>query len=206
MPEQAMVCVRTFGMLVDKVGRERTLPWTPGTTVESLVRSLEPECAGLTAWLHDGTVRACVRGEPVAASQAVEPWTRVVLLPPVSGGSGDASARIVPRPSPEEALAWAMGSDGAAVSIVVIRAVGCAVDVAPAPDAQQRLDASARAALKDGVSRALVWHSTGRVAVGGPMVVVAAAGRKRKDALGATDALLAGLRGVATRTDLEGPA
>lgn len=115
-------------------------------------------------------------------------------------------ARIVPSPDPAAALAWLQDAPGGALALVVTRARGCAVRIAPHDDAADRLETAARAALVHAggeSARVLAWHATqGDVPEGAPIAVLGAAAHGRKEAQRAVDALVAGLKGVAAREDL----
>lgn len=100
------------------------------------------------------------------------------------------------------ALDRLMEAGGAAVSLVVTRAKGRGVRVAPAMDARERLAASLEAARGAGASRALAWHAEGLVVGGGCVAVVGAAAPHRREAEAATARLVAGLSGVARRVDV----
>jgi hypothetical protein len=133
-----------------------------------------------------------------------------------------ASAKIAPLLDPHEALRWldrgsggpqraagASGSSAAdaacgALAFVVTRARGSAVRVTANPDAMGRIHRALDAALSlPGVTRVLLWQLDGRVAaVGEPVAIAGAVGEGRAEALAAVDALLAGLKGVATREDV----
>ena len=114
------------------------------------------------------------------------------------------SLRIAPGLLPHDALAWLQeGNAGGAVAFVVTTAKGNGVRVTPTPEARARLDGSLeRAQAATGASRVLAWHAEGEVPTGGAVAVVGACAEHRKDALRAVDLLLAGLQGVAERTDL----
>lgn len=113
-------------------------------------------------------------------------------------------ARVLPAPEPSAALEELQRHEGGALALMVTRARGCALRVTPRPDAHARLVQAARDALADAGEGAhvLVWHAEGDVPLGGPVAVVGAAARGRKEAQRAVDVLLLGLKGVAQREDL----
>ena len=113
------------------------------------------------------------------------------------------SLRVAPHLSPADALAWLSEEPGGALAFVVTSAKGSALRADPAPDAEDLLaHAMNHAQAVAGATRVLAWHASGVVPLGGPVAVVGACAEHRKDALRAVDLLLAGLKGVAGRTDL----
>ena len=112
------------------------------------------------------------------------------------------SVRVAPDLSPYDALAWLQEGPSGALAFVVTSAKGTPLRADPAPEAPSLLDAACARAFDLGATRALAWHAEGVVPLGGPVAVVGACAEHRKDALRAVDALLAGLKGVAARTDL----
>lgn len=114
------------------------------------------------------------------------------------------SASIASAPDPQDALSWLQQAPEGALAFVVTSAKGMGVRVAPRPEAPALLDAALDRALAAGASRALLWQAEGDVAVGAPVAIAGACAEHRKDALRALDVLLAGLKGVAERTDLPG--
>lgn len=99
-------------------------------------------------------------------------------------------------------MAWLQEGSAGALSLVVTSAKGHGLRADPATDAWALLDAACARALEAGASRVLAWHAQGVVPAGAPVAIVGACAEHRKDALRAVDALLAGLKGVAARTDL----
>ena len=115
------------------------------------------------------------------------------------------SLRVAPSLSPQDALAWLSEAPGGALAFVVTSAKGSAVRVDPTPGAEALLaQAANHAQAVAGAMRVLAWHAQGVVPLGQPVAVVGACAEHRKDALRAVDLLLAGLKGVAARTDLPG--
>lgn len=112
------------------------------------------------------------------------------------------SARVLDAPSAADALAWLQAQPGGALAFVVTSAKGTALHAEPTPEAEALLDAACARALEAGASRALAWHARGPVPLGAAVAVVGACAEHRKEALRAVDVLLAGLKGVATRTDV----
>lgn len=114
------------------------------------------------------------------------------------------SARVWPGLKAQDALAWLHKGEGGALAFVVTRAKGTAVRCAPTPEAHRLLEEALDRAAATGATRILAWHAEGHVPLGGAVAIVGAVAEHRKDALRAVDVLLAGLKGVAERTDLEG--
>lgn len=114
------------------------------------------------------------------------------------------SARIAPDVRAQDALAWLQEAPGGALAFVVTSAKGAGVRVEPRPDALALLDAALGRAFAAGATRALAWHAEGDVPPGAPVAIVGASAPHRKDALEAVDVLLAGLKGVAERSDPPG--
>jgi molybdopterin synthase catalytic subunit len=113
------------------------------------------------------------------------------------------SVRVADALDPASALAWLHSAPAGATALVVTTAKGTAVRCVPSAEAEARLRAACERALSAaGATRALAWHASGVVAVGGAVAVVGAVAEHRKDALAAVDVLLAGLKGVAAREDV----
>ena len=123
-------------------------------------------------------------------------------MPAVRRGRAVKDVRVAASPSAQEALSWLSAGPSGALSLVVTRAKGTAVRCDPTPEALRLLGEAADRALQAGAARVLAWHAEGVVPVGAPVAIVGACAEHRKEALRAVDVLLAGLKGVAARTDL----
>lgn len=88
-------------------------------------------------------------------------------------------------------------------AIVVLAPTARDVDlwVVPQPKAGPAFRRALRAGRSQGAMAGRIWHGTGRIRKGRPMVIVAAAARSRKDALVAVEIMLNALKGVALRRD-----
>lgn len=88
-------------------------------------------------------------------------------------------------------------------AIVVLAPTARDVDlwVVPQPKAGPAFRRALRAGRSQGAVAGRIWHGTGRIRKGRPMVIVAAAARSRKDALVAVEIMLNALKGVALRRD-----
>lgn len=113
------------------------------------------------------------------------------------------SVHVGPRLDPAIALDWLSVAPGSAMALVATCASGCPVLVELNVDGEALLTTAATRALVGDQMRTLLWHAEGTVAVGSPIAIVGVAAEHRKDALAAVDAILARLKGVAKRTDLE---
>lgn len=112
------------------------------------------------------------------------------------------NVRVASGLRPTDAVLWLQERPGGALCLVVTSARGCGVEVRTAPDAEKRLQMLAESALAGHALRALAWHAEGFVPEGAPIAVVAACCEHRKDATRLVDAMLVGLKGLSTRTDV----
>lgn len=112
-----------------------------------------------------------------------------------------ADVRLLLAPDPAAALPF-LTQAGGTMALVAPGAKPPGVRLDPTERAEAQLAAAAEQALRTGAQRVLVWQGVGLVAPGRPVAVVGAVAGDRKVALAAVQALLAGLSGVATRTDV----
>lgn len=113
------------------------------------------------------------------------------------------SVHVGPRLDPAIALAWLSVAPGSAMALVATCASGCPVLVEMNAQGASLLTIAATRALVGDQMRTLLWHAEGEVPVGSPIAIVGAAAEHRREALAAVDTMLARLKGVAKRTDLE---
>lgn len=123
-------------------------------------------------------------------------------MPEADDGSRT-SVHVGPRLDPGIALAWLSVAPGSAMALVATCASGCPVLVEMNGDGEALLTMAATRALAGEEMRTLLWHADGKVPVGRPIVIVGVAAEHRREALAAVNMMLASLKGVARRTDLE---
>jgi molybdopterin synthase catalytic subunit len=107
------------------------------------------------------------------------------------------------RGSPAVARAVRGMNDPNAGAIAVLAPTAKQVDllVSAQPRAQAVFRRALRVARDQGALAGRILHGTGRIPAGHPMVVVAALGRSRADAMIAVESMLNALKGVAVRRD-----
>lgn len=112
------------------------------------------------------------------------------------------SAKLAPLLDADAALRWLSRAPAGATALMVTTARERAVRVTANPDAMKRIHAALDAAIASGATRALLWSLDGTASVGEAIAIVGAVAEHRAQATRAVELLLAGLKGVAERTDL----
>lgn len=92
-------------------------------------------------------------------------------------------------------------ADAGAIAILAPTAKDVGLDVAPQRGSAAGFRRALREGRRQGALGARIWHGSGRIPAGRPMVVVAAVAPSRRDATLAVESMLNALKGVATRRD-----
>ena len=199
-----VVHVRLFAMLRERAGTDRLeLELTRGATVADAIGALSAS-EPLGELLRRMPVRMAVNRDYAAPDTALAPEDELALIPPVSGGSGDAPlhVRVSEEPLSLEEVAGAVGDPGAG-AIVIFQGVTREVErlhyEAYVAMATERIEAIMRDCITAyGLLGAAVEHRVGSVPRGEPSVIVAVSAPHRGEAF-------AGAREAIDRVKAEAP-
>ena len=200
------VTVRLFAILRERAGSDRMeLQLPDGAPVADALRALSkiPSLAGL---LERVPVQMTVNRDYASATTALSPHDELALIPPLSGGAGQAAHRVHVavrhEPLSLEDLSRAV-SDPRAGAIVSFQGVTREVDhldyEAYSEMARERITLILReCATRHGLCAAAAEHRIGSVGLGEPSVIVAASAPHRIEAF-------AGAREIIDRIKAEAP-
>jgi MoaE-MoaD fusion protein len=187
------VTVRLFAVLRERAGANSVeLELAEGATVADAVVALAPTAGEMP-------FRVAVNREYAQDSDPIADGDELAAIPPVSGGSPEAGARVIRArisadPLDLGALAQAVGDAGAG-AIVTFQGVTREVDVlsyeAYAEMAEPRIAAILRdCAERHGLQAVAAEHRIGEVPLGEPSVIVAVSAAHRGEAFaGAREAI-----------------
>jgi molybdopterin synthase catalytic subunit len=191
------VSVRLFAGLRERAGADRVDVELPdGARVTDLLAAMG---------LSPGQCVVALNRQYAEADALVDPADEIALVPPVSGGGGEATVRrvaVTADPLDVAAIAAAV-RDPRAGAVVLFEGVTREVDTleyeAYAEMALDKLAAiAAEEAERHGLCAVAVEHRTGDVPLGEPSVIVAASAPHRGEAF-------AGARAVIDRVKAEAP-
>jgi len=187
--------VRLFAMLREGAGRDSLRIELPeGATVADALDAVGRE-PGLEELISKLPVRAAVNREYSAPERPLAAGDELALIPPVSGGAGEApSARVTDERLSMDRLAAAVGRPGAGAIVVfcgTTREVERLEYEAYAEMAEERIaQILATCAERHGLEAAAAEHRIGTVPLGEPSVVVAVSAAHRAEAFaGAHEAI-----------------
>jgi MoaE-MoaD fusion protein len=199
-----VVHVRLFAMLRERAGTDRVeLELARGATVADAIDALSAS-EPLGELLRRMPVRMAVNRDYAASDTALAPEDELALIPPVSGGGGDAPlhVRVSEEPLSLEAISRAVEDPGAG-AIVIFQGVTREVErldyeayVAMATERIEAIVSDCIAAY--GLLGAVVEHRVGSVPLGEPSVIVAVSAPHRGEAF-------AGAREAIDRVKAEAP-
>ncbi|CAN5737049.1 molybdenum cofactor biosynthesis protein MoaE [soil metagenome] len=207
------ITVRLFAMLRQQAGwQERELDLQPGARVDDAWRALVDSVPGLASSRE--SVRFAVNREYADVDAPLHDGDELALIPPVAGGDGRLlRCEVVEQPIADELLAELRATVPTSADGAVVVFVGQTRETpgTPAPgeetEAARHADDSvvgleyeafaemaiavlesigAEIEVRFGVSRLAIIHRVGRVDVGQPSVVIAAAAAHRGAAFDAT--------------------
>ena len=191
-----IITVRLFAMLRERAGRDSIeVELADGATVaEALAKLAErPELGDL---LHRMPVAMAVNRDYAGPGTSLGAGDELALVPPVSGGSGDASvhARVTEEPLSLQALSSSVSrrAAGAIVSFQgTTREVARLDYEAYREMAEERIEAILRDCVdRHGLEAAAAEHRVGPVALGESSVIVAVSAGHRGEAFaGAREAI-----------------
>ncbi len=195
------VTVRLFAVLRERAGADSVeLELAEGATVADAVVALAPTAGEMP-------FRVAVNREYARDSDPIADGDELAAIPPVSGGSPEAGARVIrarisAEPLDLTALAGAVGDAGAG-AIVTFQGVTREVDVlsyeAYAEMAEPRIEAILRdCGERHGLRAVAAAHRIGEVPLGEPSVIVAVSAAHR-------GAAFAGAREAIDRIKAEAP-
>ena len=196
-----LVTLRLFAGLRERAGSERLDVEVPDDArVLDVLAALEATPIGP---LRPGQCIVALNREYASPGDPVGPHDEVALIPPVSGGEGCVRrARVTAEPLDVAALAAAV-RDPRAGAVVLFEGVTREV---PALDYEAYVEMAEprlrrigeEEAARHGLCAVAIEHRTGRVALGEPSVIVAAAASHRAEAF-------AGARALIDRVKAEAP-
>ena len=186
-----------FAHVRERTGLSReTLQIGPHATVADVVRSIVERHPGVEELLP--TIRVAVDGEFAELEAPVRPGAEVVLIPPISGGSGTPPACLVDQPlgpqTLEQLCAYvsdpAHGAVATFTGVVRDHARGRSVEhlfyEAYRPMAEQKLrEIVSTIEMDEPGVRIAVWHRLGHLEVGEVAVQVAVGSAHRAPAFAA---------------------
>lgn len=185
-----VISVRLFAMLRERAGRDSVaLELDEGATVSDALAALRAQ-DGLAEILDRAPVVMAVNRDYAPDDRALREGDEVALIPPVSGGAGDAvHARVTAEPLSAQRVAALVGRP-AAGAIVTFQ--GTTRDVerleyeAYVEMAQERIAGILRECVeRHGLEAAAAEHRVGGVALGEASVVVAVSAAHREEAFAA---------------------
>jgi MoaE-MoaD fusion protein len=199
-----VVHVRLFAMLRERAGTDRVeLELARGATVADAIDALSAS-EPLGGLLRRMPVRMAVNRDYAASDTALAPEDELALIPPVSGGGGDAPlhVRVSEEPLSLEAISRAVEDPGAG-AIVIFQGVTREVErldyEAYVAMATERIEAIVNDCIAAyGLLGAVVGHRVGSVPLGEPSVIVAVSAPHRGEAF-------AGAREAIDRVKAEAP-
>jgi MoaE-MoaD fusion protein len=197
------VSVRLFAGLRERAGAQHVEIELPdGAVVEDLLAAMGQTAVGA---LHPGECVVAINREYAGAREPVRAGDEVALVPPVSGGAGDAvvrSLRVTEEPLDVAAVSAAVRDPRAGAVVVfegVTRDVGELDYEAYAEMALEKLRAiGEQEAARHGLCAVALEHRVGTVPLSEPSVLVAASAPHRGEAF-------AGARALIDRVKAEAP-
>jgi MoaE-MoaD fusion protein len=197
------VSVRLFAGLRERAGAQHVEIELPdGAVVEDLLAAMGQTAVGA---LHPGECGVAINREYAGAREPVRAGDEVALVPPVSGGAGDAvvrSLRVTEEPLDVAAVSAAVRDPRAGAVVVfegVTRDVGELDYEAYAEMALEKLRAiGEQEAARHGLCAVALEHRVGTVPLSEPSVLVAASAPHRGEAF-------AGARALIDRVKAEAP-
>jgi MoaE-MoaD fusion protein len=197
------VSVRLFAGLRERAGAQHVeLELPDGAVVEDLLAAMGQTAVGA---LHPGECVVAINREYAGAREPVRAGDEVALVPPVSGGAGDAvvrSVRVTEEPLDVAAVSAAVRDPRAGAVVVfegVTRDVGELDYEAYAEMALEKLRAiGEQEAARHGLCAVALEHRVGTVPLSEPSVLVAASAPHRGEAF-------AGARALIDRVKAEAP-
>jgi molybdopterin synthase catalytic subunit/molybdopterin converting factor small subunit len=189
------VRVRLFARYREAAGRERLdLDLPEGGTVEAAWSAVVDRHPALSPY-RPHTLFA-VGHDYVPADHRLRPDDELCLFPPVSGGAGDDTYRVVTTPLSADAIAAAVEDPGAGGVVIFSGVVrnetgGRAVKFleyeahAPMAEAKMREIGGTARARWPGVRRVALLHRLGRLEIGEASVLVAVSAAHRQEAFAA---------------------
>jgi MoaE-MoaD fusion protein len=197
------VSVRLFAGLRERAGAQHVEIELPdGAVVEDLLAAMGQTAVGA---LHPGECVVAINREYAGAREPVRAGDEVALVPPVSGGAGDAvvrSVRVTEEPLDVAAVSAAVRDPRAGAVVVfegVTRDVGELDYEAYAEMALEKLRAiGEQEAARHGLCAVALEHRVGTVPLSEPSVLVAASAPHRGEAF-------AGARALIDRVKAEAP-
>jgi MoaE-MoaD fusion protein len=197
------VSVRLFAGLRERAGAQHVeIELHDGAVVEDLLAAMGQTAVGA---LHPGECVVAINREYAGAREPVRAGDEVALVPPVSGGAGDAvvrSVRVTEEPLDVAAVSTAVRDPHAGAVVVfegVTRDVGELDYEAYAEMALEKLRAiGEQEAARHGLCAVALEHRVGTVPLSEPSVLVAASAPHRGEAF-------AGARALIDRVKAEAP-
>jgi molybdopterin converting factor subunit 1 len=197
------VSVRLFAGLRERAGAQHVeLELPDGAVVEDLLAAMGQTAVGA---LHPGECVVAINREYAGAREPVRAGDEVALVPPVSGGAGDAvvrSVRVTEEPLDVAAVSAAVRDPRAGAVVVfegVTRDVGELDYEAYAEMALEKLRAiGEQEAARHELCAVALEHRVGTVPLSEPSVLVAASAPHRGEAF-------AGARALIDRVKAEAP-
>lgn len=190
-----MIKVKLFAMLKERAGcGELNIPFENGSAAD-LVKQVSAAYPGLAEFLDSGRVMISVNQEFVKPETPLKDGDEVALMPPFSGGSGQAGhVRIQQEPFSIDREVENLKRSSAAIGGIVVF-VGTTRDISRGKSvsklefehypgmAEKKLAEIREQAIRDfGLIDAVIVHRIGTVPVGENIVLIAAAAVHRDEA------------------------
>ena len=187
------VTVKFFATYREITGlRETTVELARGATVGDLLARLVEAHPNLAA--ERATMLLAVNQEFAEPGTPLKAEDEVALLPPLSGGGGDAPCRVQAEPIEPEAVLDAVRDDRAGAVVLFLGTVRADPDVAAldyeayeAMAVKQMEGVRAAAKERFGITELAVVHRTGRLSIGETSVAVACSAPHRQAAFRACE-------------------